>query len=343
MKITILIPHYRNGKTTAFAVSQYVKYSGQHHIRILVIDNNDGDGSIKYLEPLREQVLIIPYPKDKLQSHGIAVDYAIELGYVDTEYFMMAESDSFPTQNGYLDYYENLINMDVDAAGSLLKLSGGTFIHPCGAIYRTSVWHEAKQYVETIHFNYYPNFMMRDNFAVHTMIHKSLVEEIENNPSDWVELNSEYKDRTKETMRAKLQHYSPVGRGVFHNGMGGRQESLKTYGQRTQESEVPFALLTEKNQKIIGRMGLEPAQFFSYYLGATQKKVCYIPTETKWMKGRENQQQEYTLNEAGIKHIWAGSSFLDMKGTDFNDVYEFKKNQIDELYNSLPEHQKIKL
>lgn len=340
MRITILIPHYKNGKTTAFAVSQYIKYAVDHDVKIVVIDNNDGDGSIEYLEPLKKHFILVPYPKDRLQSHGIAVDYAIELGYVDTEYFMMAESDSFPT-GFYLDYYEALIKNVVDAAGSLLKLSGGQFLHPCAAIYKTSVWHEAKTYVNTIPYNYYPNFMMRDNFAVHTMIHKSLVEEIENNPSDWVELSSEYKGNTKQTMRDKLAHYSPVGCGVFHNGMGGRQESLRTYGLRTIELERNFVVLNGKNQKIIGRMGLEPAQFLSYWLEATSKKVTYIPTKTFWLPGKKNQQQEYTINEAGIVHIWAGSSYLDMKGGEMNDVYEFKKNQIEELYNSLPEHQKI--
>lgn len=342
METTIIIPHYKNSKTTAFAISQYAKYVGNHQVRIIVIDNNDGDGSIEYLQPLREHFILVPYPKDRLQSHGIAVDYAIELGYVETEYFLMAESDSYPT-GPYLDYYEKLINTGVDAAGSLLKLSGGTFLHPCGAIYKKSVWYEAKAYVETIPYNYYPNFMMRNNFPVHTMIHKSLVEEIANNPNDWVELAPEYKDRTKEVMQAKLKHYNPVGMGVFHNGMGGRQESLRTYGERTPTTDFPFIKLTERNQKIIGRMGYEPAQFFYYYMVSEAKNVIYIPTETKWMEGRENQQQEYTINEAGIVHIWAGSSYLDMKGTEQNDVYEFKKNQIEGLYNSLPNHQKIKL
>ncbi len=341
MNITILIPHYKNGKTTAYAVAKYLKHSGNHNVKITVIDNNDGDGSIEYLEPFKEHITIVPYPKDRLQSHGIAVDYAIELGYVNAEYFIMAESDSYPVEP-YLDYYENLINKGYDAAGSLLKLSGGTFLHPCAAIYKKSLWYEAKSYVDMIQYNYYPNFMMRDNFAVHTMIHKSLVEEIGNNPSDWVELSSEYKDNTSQTMRERLGHYSPVGQGVFHNGMGGRQESLRTYGLRTIESEKSFAFLNEKSQKIIGRMGLEPGQYLSYLLEASGKKVFYIPTETSWLPGKENQQQEYTLNEAGICHLWAGSSYLDMKGGEMNDVYEFKKNQIETLYNSLPEHQKIK-
>lgn len=340
MKFTILIPHFKTGKLTAYVVSQFLKYKGHHEVDIIVIDNSFPDSSINELTPIFKQLNnIIPNISDRVTSHGVALDWGIEAS--DNEWVLCAESDSFPTENNYLNYYENLINMGIDAAGSLLKLSGGTFLHPCGALYRKSIWQEAKAYVDTIPYNYYPNFMMRDNFPVHTMIHKSLVEEIENNPEDWVELSSEYKDRTKETMREKLAYYSPVGRGVFHNGMGGRQESLHTYGNRTPESEAPYAILTEKKAKIIGRLGQEPGQFLHYFMVNKGKKIFHIPTETKWMEGKENQQQEYTLNEAGIKHIWAGTSYLDMKGTAQNDVYEFKKNQIEQLYNSLPEHQKI--
>lgn len=327
----------------AYTLSQLIKYKGYHEIQIIIIDNNPEDESLyKYCNPFWDKYIwVVPYLSDKLSSHGIAFDYAMNI--VQNEWFITLESDSFPVKPGWLDYYENLINEGVDAAGSLLRLSGGTYLHPCAAIYNKSVWKEAKAYVDTIPYNYYPNFMMRDNFPVHTMIHKSLVEQIEDNPNDWVELSSEYKDRTKETMRSKLAHYSSVGCGVFHNGMGGRQESIKTYGERTPESDAPFIKLGIKNQKIIGRLGYEPGAFLHYFMVSEGKKIFHIPTEIKWLEGRENQQQEYTLNEAGVKHIWAGSSFLDMKGTEFNDVYEIKKKTIDDLYNTLPEHQKIKL
>jgi hypothetical protein len=341
VNITILIPHYKNGPLMAYTLSQLIRYKGYHDIQIIIIDNNHEDGSLqKYCNPLWDKYIwVAPYLSDKLSSHGIAFDYA--MGIVQNEWFITLESDSFPIKPGWLDYYENLINEGVDAAGSLLKLSGGTYLHPCAALYRKSIWEEAKAYVDTIPYNYYPNFMMRDNFPVHTMIHKSLVEEIADNPNDWVELSSEYKNNTKETMLKKLTHYSPVGCGVFHNGMGGRQESIKTYGSRTPESEAAYAVLTSKNQKIIGRLGHEPGQFLHYLMANWGKKIAYIPTETKWMEGKENQQQEYTINEAGIKHLWCGTSYLGLKDTAQNDIYEFKKNQIEELYNSLPEHQKI--
>ena len=100
--------------------------------------------------------------------------------------------------------------------------------------------------------------------------------------------------------------------------------------------------LNDKSKKIIFRVGYEPSQFMSYFSEATQKKICYVPTETKWLPNRENQQQEYTQMENGFRHIWAGSSYLDMKDGDFHDVYEFKNNLIESLYNSLPNNQKIK-
>jgi len=327
---------------TSFVVCQFLKYKGNHEVDIIVIDNSFPDTSINELLPIRFKLKqVIPnFYEDKVSSHGVALDWGIEA--TDNEWVICAESDSFPTEDGYLNYYENLVNMGVDAAGSLLRLSGGEYLHPCGALYRKSVWQEAKAYVDTIPYNYYPNFMMRDNFPVHTMIHKSLVEEVENNPQDWVELSSEYKDRTKETMREKLAYYSPVGCGVFHNGMGGRQESLRTYGQRTAETDAPSIILNDKNQKIIGRLGFEPGQFLHYYMVNQEKKIFHIPTETKWMPGKENQQQEYTINEAGIKHLWAGTSYLGMKDTSQNDIYEFKKNQIEDLYNRYSEFQTVK-
>lgn len=340
MHVTILIPHYKEGRTTAYAVAQILKFKGDHKLDILVIDNNSGDGSIEYLWPFLKDIAIVNYPKERLQSHGISFDYV--LPSVKTKAVITTESDAFPTSKNWLDSYALLVQTGFEAGGSLLQLSGGSYLHPCGAFYLKSIWQEAQGHVDALEYDYYPNFMMRDNFPVHTMIHKSMIDQISANPEDWVELSSDYKGRTKEIMKERLAHYSPVGCGVFHNGMGGRQESFKTYGHRTVESEKPFVFLTSKNQKIIGRMGLEPGQYLSYYMEAANKKIKYIPTETKWLANRENEQQEYTIMNNGFTHIWAGSSYLDMKGTPMNDVYEFKSKQIERLYQSLPEHQKIK-
>jgi len=338
MKFSILIPHWRS-KIIAYSVAQFIKYKGKHEIEILVMDNSYPDESINLLNPFRDYVAIWAEAGGRvISSHGTALDRLMRIS--KNEWNICAESDSFPTEDGYLDTYENIIKMGYDGAGSLLTLSGGRYKHPCGALYKKSVWQEADDYFSGIPYNYYPNFMMRDNFAVHTMIHSSLVEAVENNPEDWMELSSEYKDNTKQTMREKVEWYKPI-MGAFHSGIGGRQESLHTYGQRTEETDAPFIILNERSQKIIGRLGMEPGQALHYYEVATGRKLFYIPTETFWMPGRESQQQERTVMSNGFTHLWAGSSYLSMKGTALNDVYEHKNKIVEELYNSLPLNQRI--
>jgi hypothetical protein len=172
------------------------------------------------------------------------------------------------------------------------------------------------------------------------MVHKSIVNEVLAEPEDFIELADGYKPYYPQLAEKKAAHYSPVV-GPFHNGMGKNNESIHSYGQRTMESEVGNVLLDNK-WKIIKRIGAEPGQWLAWWQKAMGYKIFEIPTEIQWLPNRENQQQEYTLMENGFKHIWAGSSYLDMKGTEMNDVYEFKKNQIEKLYNSLPDHQKIK-
>lgn len=340
-RFSIIIPHYKNGKATAYAIHKLLKHQFYHRCEIIVIDNSPQDEGFKYIKPFFEHIIYRPYTSDCIQSHGVAYNYALSQGLVSNEYFITIESDSFPCNDQWLNYYETLVNSDVDAAGSILTLSGGLFFHPCGMLYKTSVWHEANEYVKSIQYKYFPNMSVKEGFSCHLMVHNEILDKFLENPEDYIVLAEGYKPYSKEKALERLQWYSPIGQGVFHNGMGANQESVMTYGQRTFSVDVPHVILNNR-QKLINRIGQEPGQWFCNYLFAKQKKVVDIPTEVKWMPNREGQQQEYTLNKAGFKHIWAGSSFLDMKGTDMNDVYEFKKNQIDELYNSMPEHQKIK-
>jgi Glycosyl transferase family 2 len=339
MNITILLPHYATGKMTAYTVAQLLKYKGKHEIEIIIIDNNAGDGSIDYLKPFEGQFFYVPYPKDRLQSHSVAFEYCLMNGYVNTEYFITIESDSFPTNDTWLDYLENLINEGYDAAGSLLKLSGGTYNHPAGMLYKKSVWREAKKYCNNIPYFYFPNMAMKEGFACHTMIHKSIINNVLESPEDYIELSDGYKPYTVDLAESKRSYYEPVC-GVFHNGMGGIDESVKTYGLRTVDSEKHNVLLNEKS-KIIKRIGAEPGQWFSWWLAAMDKKVFNVPTEVKWIEGKEGYQQEYTLMENGFKHCWGISAYKDVDPSD--TIAKIKQALPINLYNSLPEHQKIKI
>lgn len=337
MTISILIPHWKTGMMTAYSISQLLKYKGKHEIEILVIDNNAGDGSVEYLKPFSKQIKYQAYPKDQLQSHGIAFDYI--LPYVKTDWFITIESDSFPTQDNWLDYYEDLINKGYDGAGSLLQLSGGEYMHPCGALYNKKIWQEAKRYCNDVQFAYFPNMSVHTGFDCHLMIHKDIVEDVLNSPYDYIELAHNYKGNSRIEIINKMMYYSPVV-APFHNGMGMTNESLKTYGFRNIESEVPAILLKDK-PKLINRIGYEPGQWFTYWQLAMNKNLFFIPTETKWIDGKPGTQQEYTLMGNGFKHIWGVSAYKDVDPED--KIAKIKQAIPEQLYNSLPENQKIKV
>jgi hypothetical protein len=336
MKVSILIPHWRSGRMTTFAVSQFLKYAGRD-AEVVVVNNSPGDNSINCLSPIKGNWRVVDNLSDKTSSHGTAFDLAIPL--TDSEWIFTAESDSFPT-GPFLDSYMDIVLNGYDAAGSVLSLSGGTFMHPTGSIYSRRVWEDAKRYCDNIPYTYFPGMAMKDGLAAHLMVHESLLNEFLAEPEDYIELTDSYRPYSAEMAIKKAEHYRPVV-GPFHNGCGKNNETKWSYGARTIESEAKNILL-DNRLKIVTRFGMEPGQWLSYYMSAAGYKVCNIPIKTKWMPGRENEQQEYTLSATGIKHLWAGSSFLSMKDTAMHDVYEFKKNQIEELYNSLPEYLKIK-
>lgn len=337
MEFTILIPHWRTLEMTSYTVAQFLKHKGNHEVEIIVIDNSFPDKSIRGLEPFKDQITILNNTSEKLSSHGIAYDMAIPL--VKTEWIITAESDSYPTIPNWLDYYADLINNGVDCAGSLLKLSGGTYTHPAGALFRKIIWEEAKAYCDVMPYKYFPNMAMHSNFASHLMVHDSVLNEFISEPEDYIELADGYKPYSAALAESKRLHYSSTV-NPFHNGMGNRDEDVNTYGFRTIESEASTILLDGK-RKLIKRVGAEPGQWFSWYHAAMGKKVFNIPTEVWWLPGKENQQQERTIMENGFTHLWGVSAY---HGTSLNDsdVARIKQTIPVHLYETLPEHQKIK-
>lgn len=339
MKISILIPHWKTAKMTAFTVSKILQHSAGHDLDIIIIDNNAGDRTIEYLNPFLKHLTIVEYPNGMLQSQGVAMDYVCR--YLKTEYFICLESDCYPEDDGWLDYYEKLIKAGNDCAGSLLRLSGGSYIHPAGALYKKSVWLECKDYCDGIEYTYFPSMSMREGHACHLMVHNNVFDRLLENPDDFIELSSSYKPYSKSKAEDMAIKYLPAT-GPFHGGWGGRQESVKTYGQRTIDSETPFIIVNEKTKKIVNRLSYEPGQMFCYWMNAMGKKIFYIPTDVKWIDGKEGQQQEYTLNEAGVRHIWAVSAYHNYTPKGEEAVAKMKQTIPDLLYATMPEQYKIK-
>lgn len=334
MKFTILLPHYKTGKMTTYAVSQLLRLKGKHDVEIIIIDNSYPDDSIKLVSEKvnSTSVTVVSNPPGRMQSHGIAFDLAMPL--VTTDYFITVESDSFPTKDNWLNYYEQLILNAFDSAGSILTLSGGIFMHPAGALYKKSVWQQAKAYCDAIEYTYFPNMGMKDTFPCHLMIRNDVVEKVLDNPWGYgITLHTSYLGLLTSEMLKKSEDYKPVT-GPFHNGMGSNQESYFTYAQRNIQSEPSNILLNDK-EKVIYRMGYEPGQWFCYYQLAMKKKLFSIPTQVEWMPDRVNQQQEFTLMENGFKHIWGVSAYHKSDHPERKDIIDRKAQIVEELYNSL--------
>lgn len=330
MKITVVIPHYKTGKMTAYAVSKFLRHSRNHDLQIIVVDNSAPDRSIEYLThtSLRDKVRVLT-PEASMQSHGIALNYAVP--FLKTEYFLTAETDSFPERDDWLDIYESLIKDGYDTAGSLLTLSGGQYIHPAGAMYRVSNWLEADCFCARLPYRYLPNAVAGEDFKYHLMVEKEHYESLLAGPEVYgLAL-------TGDRFQIELQRlaYMPIC-APFHDGRGFLQEQLTTYGRRTVESDAPHILLPQPSAPItVRRIGYEPGQWFCYWHEAMHKRMRMIPTETKWLPGRVNQQQEYTLMENGFRHLWGITAYSTVQDPSLADITSHKAQTVESLFDSI--------
>jgi len=343
MHLSVLLPHYKTWKMSFYTIHQLLKCRGRHQMDIWVVDNNPSDGTAENLKFFGDKVNIVSYPSDRMQSHGIAYDYVIPR--IRTEVFATIESDSFPTRESgeWVDWIDLLVKDGYDSGGSCLQLSGGEFVHTAGAFYKKSIWQQAKRYVDNVEYVYFPNVAMKDGFPCHLMVHESVLDQFLKNPENLIELAPEYKV-LKPLISSKLavaaNEYRPIGRGVFHNGIGNRDESYQTYGQRNVVEEKKHIILDNK-KPLIWRMGYEPGQFFCYWMLANGYKPYAIPTDVIWMPGRANQQQEKTIMENGFTHLWAVTAYNEASNPELQDIIERKKNVMEELYLSIPANERI--
>lgn len=343
MRFSILLPHYKTWKMSFYTIHQLLKFRGRHQVDICVIDNNPQDETAMLLKGFfGDKIRLFPYPPERMQSHGIAYDWVIP--YLRTEAFVTIESDSYPTREDWLDWYELLMKDGYDSAGSCLDLSGGQFVHTAGAFYKKSVWQKAKRYVDNVEYKYFPNVAMKDDFRSHLMVHDSVFQQFIGGAANLITLAPEYlKDGPEMVpyyLGKKMAEYWPIGRGVFHNGIGNTDESYYTYAQRNVIDERNN-ILQDNKKPLIWRMGMEPGQYFCYWMLANGYKPYNIPTETIWMPGRVNQQQEKTIMENGFTHLWAVTAYNDATDPALKDIIERKKNLMEELYQSLPANERI--
>lgn len=336
-RYSVIVPHYQTGKMTAYCLAKLLKYSVQR-LDIIVVNNSPSHPDNVFLRPFQREVTILPYPSDRIQSHAIAIDYA--LPHINTPYFIVVETDSFPTQPDWLSYYDRLVDAGVDAAGSVLALSGGTFLHPAGALYKTATCREALQQCLKSDYTYFPNASVRHNFAYHLMVHHRVLAAFCADPETFnIVLHRDYVGLLPEQRMQRAIDYKPVD-GLFHCGKGRRDDVVGNHGQRTLASESEV-VVEDGILDIIHRVGYEPGQFLCYWLVAHNRTLFPIPTETVWMPNRTGQQQEYTMTEHGFKHLWGMTAYHGCTVPELQDIVIAKEQLMNSLYASLPDDVRV--
>lgn len=331
---TILIPHYKTGKLTAHAVYRTLLHSQNNDISIVVIDNSDGIG-MEYLEPFKgnRKLKIVKYPTDLLQSHGVAFDYAIDNGYVDTDYFICMESDSYPISDNWLLDYDRAIKEGCDMAGGIFNQSSGHFIHPTGALYSKQLYLECKEYVKGINkvYWYCPNHYkdLKSGLSYHSMLPKV-----------------DYPNIEQSDLMNEITRYMPVATSVFHNGMGFSNDDEFYYWNRTKQnqSDSMSKYNVYDSPKTYVRIGFEPGQYLHYWAYANNKKIIEMPVEIIWMKHRTNQQQAYSIQNGRFKHEWCGTAYSECKPEEhphIKDILEYKQSMPDRLYANIPKEYQV--
>ena len=120
MKFTVIIPHYQVGQMTAYCLHQLFTYGGSQ-LKIIVVNNSPANHeSLRFIAPFLKHITLLQYPEHRTQSHGAAFDYA--LPYVDTDYFMTVETDSFPTDFKWITWCDFIAKGGYHASGSFLHL-----------------------------------------------------------------------------------------------------------------------------------------------------------------------------------------------------------------------------
>ena len=97
---SILIPHFKS-KITAYSVAKFIEHAQGEDVEIIVIDNSYPHDSIKLLAPFKGNIKIFTDLSGQISSHGVAYDRVIP--YLSNQWFICAESDSFPVKP-YLQY-----------------------------------------------------------------------------------------------------------------------------------------------------------------------------------------------------------------------------------------------
>lgn len=116
-EVTIIIPNYKTPELTRLCLRSLRKYTDCSKIKVLAVDNDSADESLKYLRKLKWITLLerTTVGESGPVMHAKALDMAME--YVDTPYVMVIHTDTIMLNNRWLDFMLKRIRQSDNIGG----------------------------------------------------------------------------------------------------------------------------------------------------------------------------------------------------------------------------------
>lgn len=117
-EVTILIPNYRTLEVTKLCLRLLRKHTDEERIRVIVVDNDSRDESVRYLRSLRWIRLIersTAEDANYVLAHSAALDRALE--EVTTPYVLSFHTDTLVIRPDWLDFLLKEFRKNPNVAG----------------------------------------------------------------------------------------------------------------------------------------------------------------------------------------------------------------------------------
>lgn len=318
-KISILLPHFRAVKWLAIAVHALKRYEPDVPWELVVCNNSPGHPSIKILTEteLGDGVKIVDGQAD-FPSHGKGLFFAYQAADPLSDWIMTMESDSLPIRDNWSHEFIKASSR-YDLIGPEMKMGGGTYIHPCGAIVRRSVLEEHAAWRKR-----YSDWKFCPGAAPSLGLHESGYHVVAH--KDWLD----GKDLPAD-VAANIKLWEPDV-GPWQSMIEWDDDSFSNYW--TRDGVTHWEPRKGMNWHL--RIGLEPGCHLSWWAQAHGVKCLKAPTHVEWMKGKENAQASYSDVFSGFRHVWAGTSAF-CNGIPA-DTKAHKMAQMESYFSELPAH-----
>lgn len=117
-RVSILVPQYKTLELTTLCLRLLRKYTDPQLARVIVIDNDSQDDSLRYLKKL-SWIQLIERPRVPEESPVMAHAKALDLGlsYVDTPYVLSIHTDTLVKRADWLDFLIAEMTKEPNIAG----------------------------------------------------------------------------------------------------------------------------------------------------------------------------------------------------------------------------------